>query len=63
MMKYLHCILTIENPKTGESAVVVCETRQDEKDIIRHADNAGHVVKNVIPAEDARPITLNDYEL
>ena len=63
MMKYLHCILTIENPKTGESAVVVCETRQDEFDILQQARNQGHEVRNVVPAEDARPITLNEYEL
>ncbi len=62
-MRFLYSILTIENPVDGNSCVVVCETLTDEKDALRHAHNQGHVVKNVVPAEDARPITLNDYEL
>lgn len=63
MPPYLYSILTISNPQNGESCVVVCSTRQDEKDVLRHADHAGHKVLNVVAGEDARPITLNDYQL
>lgn len=62
MMKYIYSILTLRNKK-GDECVVVCETMQDEKDVIRHADHAGIEVRNVVPAEDARPIYLNDFEL
>lgn len=62
-MKRFYSILTISDPKSGESCIVVCQTLQDEKDIIRHADNAGHKILNVVAGEDARPIFLNDYEL
>ena len=63
-MNQMHSILTIHsNLLTGESCIVVCETRADEKDMLRLAANKGHKVLNVIPTDDACPITLNDYQL
>lgn len=53
----------IQDPQSEESCIVVCETRQDEKDMLKHAENAGHKILNVVAGEDARPIYLNDYKL
>lgn len=63
MTEKFHCILTIMDPKTGQQAIVVCRTKVDEKDVLRHAENQGHKITQVMSCESGWPITLNDYEL
>lgn len=52
----------MKDPHSDQFSIVVCETLQDEKDMIRDAHNAGVEVTNVIAAEDCgNGIFVNDY--
>jgi CRISPR/Cas system-associated protein Cas7 (RAMP superfamily) len=65
MLKYLYSILLVTNDKS-EARIVVCETKNDEEEILRHIDRARHNVSSIARAEGdfkRYPITLNDYEL
>lgn len=64
MAKRLYSVLRLRDRYHGDIDVrtVVCETQQDEKDVIRNATNAGYDITNVVAAEDAGDgIFLNDW--
>ncbi len=61
-MKRLYSVLRVTDRTTGCFYVVVCETLNDEKEVIRHADNLGRKVTNIVAAEDnSNGIFLNDF--
>jgi hypothetical protein len=66
MPKRLYSILRVYDPagyvNFDGSQYVVCETLQDEKDVIRNAENAGLRVVKVVAAESCcAGIFLNDF--
>jgi hypothetical protein len=60
-MKTFFSILSITNPKTGERAICVCETRRDEDNICLMAKHDGHEVK-IVDEGNEIGIYLNTYE-
>lgn len=63
MAKRLYSVLRLRDKfSPDDGRTVVCETQQDEKDVIRNATNAGYEITNVVAAEDAgEGIFLNDW--
>jgi len=61
MRKRFHSILKVTSYKGYESALVVCETLNDEREVIEMAMRVGDVVTNVSTPESTG-IFLNDYE-
>lgn len=53
---------TNENVNLGEYKIVVCETQNDEIEVLELARRRGLTVHNVVAPEDAESITLNDFE-
>lgn len=59
----MHSILRITS-RDETSCIVVCETKNDEDEIIRLAGQEGHTVTNVVAAEDSdKGIFLNDFQM
>lgn len=59
--KRLHSILQVTSYKGYETVIVVCETLNDETEVIEMADRTGDKVTNITTAEHSG-VFLNGYE-
>jgi len=64
-MKRFYSILKVVNPRTDNFAIVVCETQNDEKEIIAQAHNQMLDIYNGQGGYPDEPegIFLNEFEL